>query len=94
VKRSTKGLQREPAVIVSDLSKTVSKGGVSVQVQIYRFKQDTDWVLEVVNSSGASFVWNESFASDEAALVEFTRVVIQEGFDAFVDRAEIIPVSQ
>ncbi len=36
-------------------------------IQIYR-GQDTQWSLEVVNSKGTSFVWDELFPTDEDAL--------------------------
>jgi hypothetical protein len=46
----------------------VTKDGVTVNVLIVRLENETEWSLEVVNSSGSSIVWDDPFPSDKDAL--------------------------
>jgi hypothetical protein len=75
----------------SGLSRTVKKDGVTVEVSIIRLEHEPQWSLEVVNSAGTSTVWDELFASDEDAYAEFERTVADEGMQAFLDEANVIP---
>jgi hypothetical protein len=43
--------RREPNLVHSGLSRTVTKDGVTVEVSIVRLENETEWSLEVVNSS-------------------------------------------
>jgi hypothetical protein len=71
-------------IIMSPLCQPFRKGGVSLQVEIYR-SQESGWTLEVVNPSNTSIVWDEMFISDKAALEEFQRTVEAEGIQSFLD---------
>jgi hypothetical protein len=75
----------------SGLSGVVSKDGVTVRVDIYRLEEDTTWMLEVVNEAGTSTVWDDQFASDGEALAAFHQAVAEEGMQAFLDSAKVIP---
>jgi hypothetical protein len=76
--------QHEPNLIRSGLSRTVTKDGVTVQVSIVRLETESEWSLEVVNSSGTSIVWDDLFPSDQDAFTEFERVVTEEGIRTFL----------
>jgi hypothetical protein len=81
--------RREPNLVHSGLSRTVTKDGVTVEVSIVR--NETEWSLEVVNSSGTSIVWDDLFSSDEDAFAEFERTVAEEGIRTFLDEGKVIP---
>ena len=49
---------REPNIVASGLSRTVTIDEVTVEVQIYRLEHDSQWTLEVVNGEGTSTVWD------------------------------------
>ena len=59
--------EREPDLITSSLSRHVTQDGITVELCIYRLETKTEWLLEVVNSSGTSIVWDDQFPSDDAA---------------------------
>jgi hypothetical protein len=86
--------QREPNLVRSGLSGTVTKDGVTVEVSIVRLENETSWSLEVVNSSATSTVWDDLFLSDEDAYVEFQRTVAEEGIKTFLDRGNVIPLKR
>ena len=83
--------EREPNLVTSSLSRRVTRDGITVEVCIYRLESETDWSLEVVNSAGTSIVWDDLFASDDAANEEFLRTVAEEGMSAFLDSAKVVP---
>jgi RPA family protein len=68
----------------SSLCQNFSEGSVTVQVQIYRGEDDPGWILEVVDQEGASTVWDNRFATDEAAFVEFIKAVRSEGLTGVI----------
>ena len=82
-------MREEPEIEIemSPLCHSYSEGEVSLQVDIYR-SQFSDWTLEVVNPSGTSIVWNDTFANDHEALAEFRRTVASEGAQTFLDNGE------
>ena len=83
--------EREPNIVHSGLSRTVTKDGVTVEVSIIRLEHETEWSLEVVNSAGTSIVWDDLFSSDEEACAEFQRPLADEGMRAFLDKGNVIP---
>jgi hypothetical protein len=83
--------QRDPNLVHSGLSRTVTKDGVTVEVSIVRLENETAWSLEVVNSSGSSIVWDDQSSSDKDALAEFERTVAEEGISTFLDGGKVIP---
>ncbi len=83
--------ERDPNLVTSGLSETVTRDGITVKVCIHRLETDTEWSLEVVNAAGTSIVWDELFSSDNAAKEEFLRTVAEDGMATFLDNATIIP---
>ena len=53
--------QREPNLVRSGLSQTVTRDGVTVRVSIVRLEKETSWSLEVVNSSHMGWFRSSSF---------------------------------
>lgn len=78
--------QRAPNLVYSNLSRMVTKDGVTVEVSIVRLENETKWSLDVVDPSGGSTVWDDLFSSDQEALAEFERTVAKEGIRTFLDR--------
>lgn len=76
---------RDPNIIHSGLSLTISEQGIRVELAIFRLEHDPNWALEVINESGTSTVWEEVFQTDEAAYEEFRRTVNEEGMLTFLD---------
>lgn len=82
---------RDPNIVTSGLSRTVTVDGVTVVVNIYRLEHDPQWALEVVNEVGTSTVWDAPFDTDEEAFAAFQLTVAEEGMEAFLDRTNVIP---
>ena len=82
--------ERDPNIIHSGLSRTVTLQGASVEVKIYRLEHDPKWAMEVVNENGTSTVWDNLFDTDEEALQAFQLALDEEGIDAFLDRSNVI----
>lgn len=80
---------RDPNIVHSGLSGTVTEDGITVELGIYRLEHDPKWALEVINEAGTSTVWDELFETDEAAYQEFRRTVDEEGMVSFLDN--VIP---
>ncbi len=59
----------EPPFVRSPLSQSVTRHGVTVQVEIYGDGVG-DWILEVVDHQGGSYVWDDRFPTDAEALAE------------------------
>ena len=55
-------------LVFSTLSTRVTRDGITVDVQIYRGKDETGWLLEVVDHLGGSTVWDDRFPTDVEAL--------------------------
>jgi len=72
----------DPKIIDSPLSRVVKKDGHRVDVRIYRL-EDTEWSLEIVASDNNSTVWDDLFASDEAALSEALNAIEEDGIESF-----------
>lgn len=82
---------RDPNIITSGLSRTVTRDGVTVELAIYRLEHDPKWTMEVINAAGTSTVWDELFETDEDAQREFQRTLDEEGMGAFLDTGNVIP---
>lgn len=83
--------ERDPNIVTSGLSGTVTEQGITVEVHIIRLEDEPGWTLEVVNQNGTSTVWDDSFVTDDAAWGAFCRTVEEEGMQAFLDQAVVIP---
>ncbi len=74
----------EDELVESDLSQTVARDGTSVKIEIHRLEHEDSWVLEVVDETGASTVWDDRFATDQAALDEAMETINKEGIWTFI----------
>ena len=75
----------DPEIEYSPLCEEVTQDGLTVCVQIYRLKTDSDgWLLEVVDHENASTVWDDLFTTDHEALAEFSRTLEDEGIQSFL----------
>ena len=72
-------------LITSPLCRSVTDKGQTVRFEIYR-GPDSDWTLEAVDTSNNSTVWDELFATDQAALDEALRTVREEGIASLIGR--------
>lgn len=84
-------MERDPNLVFSSRNGRVTRNGVTVELCIVRLEHGEEWTLEVVNQNGTSIVWDDPFESDEAAFEEFERTISEEGMEAFLDDARIIP---
>ena len=67
----------------SPLSQRVARDGTAVEIEIYDDGKD-GWLLEVVDEFGTSTVWDESFATDSAALAEALKAIDTEGIASVI----------
>nr|AGU11719.1 hypothetical protein [uncultured organism] len=75
----------DPDIIYSDLCRTVTLDGITVELKIYRVEHDPRWALEVVNETGTSTVWDDLFETDTDASEAFLATVQEEGMETFLD---------
>ncbi|MCA3229458.1 MAG: hypothetical protein ING40_10530 [Burkholderiales bacterium] len=59
------------------MSQSVTRNGVTVQVEIYGDGEGR-WILEVVDTDRASHVWDERFETDRQALEAALRALDEE----------------
>ena len=52
-------MDEEYKVIHSPLERRISERGISIEVLIYHGEDDAGWILEVVDHTGGSTVWDE-----------------------------------
>ncbi|MCC6632483.1 MAG: hypothetical protein IT482_10500 [Gammaproteobacteria bacterium] len=76
-------MSTEPELVVSPLSRTVTKDERSVEVQIYRIEPG-QWVLEAVDEFQNSTVWDDQFDTDQQALDELMRTIADDGIGALI----------
>jgi hypothetical protein len=58
-------MNADPELESSPLCGALSSGGHSLDVQIYRFRGDKLWLLNIEDENGNSTVWDDRFASDQ-----------------------------
>ena len=75
----------EYPIVHSPLERRITRDGVSVDWQIYRGINETGWLLEIVDHLGGSTVWDDRFATDEAALAEAMENIDREGVASFAE---------
>lgn len=76
------------------MSGVVTKQSVTVRVNIIQLENEPGWSIEVQNEHGTSTVWDDLFATDNAAYAAFRQTVDEEGMRAFLDQAIIIPLKR
>ena len=67
----------EPEIIESPLSQSVTRIGVTVEVEIYGDSEGR-WILEIVDAENTSHVWDDPFETDQQALTEALRALDEE----------------
>lgn len=77
-------MSKEPELELSPLSQPISSGGRTINVQIYRLQGESAWVLEVEDEFGNSTVWDDTFATESAALVEAKKTILGEGIASLI----------
>lgn len=82
---------RDPNLITSGLSRSETREGITVRIEIYRLEDRPGWSLEVVNDRGTSTVWDDLFATDNDADAAFEKAIAEEGMKVFLDSATVIP---
>jgi uncharacterized protein len=55
-------------IVHSPLARTLSNEGHTLRIDIYRGEAELDWILELEDELGTSTVFDERFATDQAAL--------------------------
>lgn len=75
----------DPDLEFSPLGGLVTRDERTVQVHIFRIAGRTDgWALEVVDVDDVSTTWDTLFATEREAYEEFSRVLGEDGIDAFL----------
>lgn len=67
----------------SPLETRISDDSMSVEILIYRGKDQSEWVLEVVDHLGGSTLWDQLFPTDEVAYNAATTVIENQGIASF-----------
>ena len=70
-------------LVMSPLCQSITDKEHTVRIEIYR-GENSDWTLEAVDASNNSTVWDDLFATDQAALDEALRTVREEGIESLV----------
>lgn len=83
--------EREPNLVHSGLSRSVTISGKSFEVLIYKIEGTSEWSMEVVDEDRASTLWDETFPTDAEADAEFRRTLKEEGVAAFLQPTKVIP---
>jgi hypothetical protein len=83
--------QRDPNIVRSGLSQSVTSNGITVSVEIYRLESEQSWVLEVIDQDGASTVWDDPFPADDAALDAFHECLREEGMSGLIGQTNVVP---
>jgi len=68
---------------MSPLCQSVSSGGKLLRIEIYG-NGEGRWILEIVDEYNNSTVWDESFETDAAALVEAKKSILRDTASEFV----------
>ena len=81
-------MDQDYQLTMSPLCRSITAKGHTVQLEIYR-GPDTGWTLEAVDASNNSTVWDELFATDQAALDEALRTIHEDGIETLVDLSSV-----
>ena len=66
-------------IVYCPLERTLSGEGHTLRIAIYRGAHEPDWILEIEDERGTSTVFDERFASDQAALDAALAEIAAEG---------------
>ena len=68
---------------MSPLSQPITVDEKTIQVDIYR-GDNGGWILEVIDESNSSLVWDDEFETDAAALGEVKRTIEVDGIESLI----------
>ena len=68
---------------LSPLSQRIGTEEKWIEVEIYE-DGDGGWILEVIDEFNNSMLWEDSFATDQAALDEVHRTINEEGIGSLI----------
>ena len=76
-------MSEEIKLTMSPLCQVIERNGKAVDVQIYKGSEE-GWILEAIDPSGTSTVWEDTFDTDQAALDEVLGAINEEGIDCLI----------
>jgi hypothetical protein len=68
--------------VISPLSRTVTRDGRTVEVEIYRCGNDP-WTFKILNQNGISIQWTEDYDTDEDASRAFDADLEKDGIESY-----------
>ncbi len=82
-------------LIHSPLARVLSGEGHTLEIDIYRGVDEPDWILEIEDETGTSTVFDERFATDQAALdAALTQIEAEGGIHRFFSNAQAGAMAQ
>jgi uncharacterized protein len=76
-------------LVHSPLERTLSGEGHTLRIAIYRGADEPDWILEIEDEASTSTVFDERFASDQAALdAALAEIAVEGGIHRFCANAQ------
>lgn len=81
--QTEKIMDQDYQLTTSPLCQSVTDNGHTVRFEIYH-GPGTDWTLEAVDAFNNSTVWDDLFATDQAALDEGLRTIREEGIESLL----------
>ncbi len=78
-------MEEEPKLVYSKLNCLIEDpdGERAIEVYIYRPEGAAEWTLEVVNHENVSWMWEESFKTEQDALNEVRMALKKDTMDVF-----------
>ena len=76
-------MNEEPKLEKSKLCQSISSGGRSVNIEIYRLEGEL-WTLEIEDEYGNSTVWDDEFETDTIALTEAKKSILNETIGTYI----------
>ena len=78
----------EPILEYSPLNQELSSGGGTVSVEIFRLEGEREWTMQLVDEYSNCTVWDDTFPTDAAALVEAKKAILEETISSFIGPAD------
>jgi hypothetical protein len=74
----------EPKLIISKKSQPISSDGRTVYVEIYRMENEKRWGLSIDDEFNNTSIFDNTFKSEKAALLEAKKSILEEGINQFI----------
>lgn len=81
----------EPNLVTSSKSRRVMIDSHAFSVEIYKSEGDLEWILEVVDETGTSHIWDDKFSSDKEAFAVAVADIEEHGALEFMRGGNVIP---